>query len=189
MGSGYGINFQNLGFGIYFQNLGLGFGINFEHLGFRFGIGFENLRLGFGIHSHKIRDLLSRDPRLPTPATDSEFRTLISKCRLPTKVIKSLKLSLTRKKPFRRYQQLSHQYNENIVHIPEKSQTIETKNGHEISPTNVPDENFPTVQMDEKDKPNQENPDVIEISDDDDDFGMEGWEIHQSLQDRILLFL
>ena len=34
------------------------------------GIGFENL--GSGIYLHKIRDLRSRDPRLPTPDFDSQ---------------------------------------------------------------------------------------------------------------------
>ena len=126
-------------------------------------------------------------PRGNVGTTDSEFRALISKCRLPTKVIKSLKLSLTRKKAYRRYQQLSHHYNDNVVRIPEKSQTVETKNGHEITPTNIPDE------MIKQFLPKYEEPEsnldtngsnVIEISDDEeDDFGMEGWEIHQSLND------
>ena len=52
-------------------DLGLGFGTGFENLGlgFGFGIDFENLGLGFRIHLHKIRDLGSRDPRLPALST------------------------------------------------------------------------------------------------------------------------
>ena len=76
-------------------------------------------------------------PRGNVGTSDSEFRSLISSCRLPTSVIKSLKLSLTKRTP-KRYQCLKHHYNENVVKISDEKRIIFTKNGHEITPHTTP---------------------------------------------------
>ena len=119
--------------------------------------------------------------------TDDEFRRLISACRLPTSVMKTLKLDLSRTKPFRRYQRLPHHYNDQIVTIPERESIVHTKDGHEIP---IPDEvSHPESEIKSSNEQldmEEVDPEVIAISsedDEEDDFGMEGWEIHQALND------
>ena len=68
--SGIGIWSWDLRLVLKILDLGLGFGICFEYLG-----------LGFEIHLHKMRDLGSRDPRLPTPV--SSRRAKMAKNDLP----------------------------------------------------------------------------------------------------------
>ena len=115
-------------------------------------------------------------PRGNVGTTDDEYRQIIKKCQMPTSVLKSLKLDFTKRKP-KRYQALPHKYNNNI--LKPKSFIIETRNRHFIASDNIPD----NPQL-EKDPPTQNN-DTIVISDDDseDDFGMEGWEIHQAFNE------
>jgi len=129
-------------------------------------------------------------PRGNVGTTDDEFRRLISTCRLPTSVMKSLKLELSRTKPFRRYQRLPHHYNDQIVTIPERERIVHTKDGHDIPiPDKVPHTEKETtsskVQV-EMEVDMSIDTEVIAISsedDEEDDFGMEGWEIHQALND------
>ena len=119
-------------------------------------------------------------PRGNVGTTDDQFRHLISKCRLSTAVIKSLKLTFTRTKPYRRYQRLNHNYNDNIITPPQSHRIIETKSGHEIQPDKLPE----ISKIDEKSDTTEHDETVVISSDDEeDDFGMEGWEIHQSLND------
>ena len=110
-------------------------------------------------------------PRGNVGTADDEFRHLISKCRIPTSVLKSLKLNVS-KKSTRRYQKLPHKYNDNIFIPPKCRQTIETKNGHDISYS----DDFENYEIGEtENEPEIETNEIVISSDDEmDDFGMEG---------------
>ena len=118
-------------------------------------------------------------PRGNVGTTDDEYRQIIKKCMMPTSVLKSLKLDFTKRKP-KRYQALPHKYNNNILKA--KSFIIETRNRHFIASDNIPGE----PEDNPHEKPTlDEDTSAILISDDDseDDFGMEGWEIHQAFNE------
>jgi len=133
-------------------------------------------------------------PRGNVGTTDSEFRNLIKLCKMPTSVLKSLKLDFTKNRKRKKYSVLTHYYNNNI-HVPQLiEQTFETRNGHTVisgSSTFRPAKNTePEVE------PNRDvacspgsDPEVININrekeseNSEDDFGMEGWEIHQAFNE------
>jgi len=119
-------------------------------------------------------------PRGNVGTTDDEYRQIIQKCLMPTSVLKSLKLDFTKRKP-KRYQAMPHKYNNNI--LKPKSFIIETRKRHFIASDNIPDKPESLPENDQASKNNDTNTILISDDDSEDDFNMEGWEIHQAFNE------
>ena len=89
---------------------------------------------------------------------------------MPTSVLKSLKLDFSIKRKPKRYQALSHHYNNNI--LKPKSFIIETRKRHLIASDNIPDTPENVQKVDDLHGKEDDGSDAIVISDDDseDDF-------------------